>query len=136
MKHLFYFVFGLLLLAGCSKDKQDDPTPKSPAEAIAGLYTMSSITSSGTIIPLPFSGNGVNMSGTINVAVVAGKQDETNMTITLKITGSPDSTGDGPVQVKAAGTGYDLFDNGQKMGTVVGNTLTLTDGGDVIVAKK
>jgi hypothetical protein len=136
MKHLFYFVFGLLLLAGCSKDKQDDPTPKSPAEAIAGLYTMSSITSSGTIIALPFSGNGVNMSGTINVAVVAGKQDETNMTITLKITGSPDSTGDGPVQVKAAGTGYDLFDNGQKMGTVVGNTLTLTDGGDVIVAKK
>jgi hypothetical protein len=136
MKHLFYFVFGLLLLAGCSKDKQDDPTPKSPAEAIAGLYTMSSITSSGTTIALPFAGNGVNMSGTINVAVVAGKQDETNLTITLKITGSPDSTGDGPVQVKAAGTGYDLFDNGQKMGTVVGNTLTLTDGGDVIVAKK
>jgi hypothetical protein len=136
MKHLLYFVFGLLLLASCSKDKKDDPTPKTPAEAIAGLYTMTSITSSSTTIAMPFAGNGVNMSGTINVAVVASKQDETNMTITLKITGSPDTTGDGPVQVKAAGTGYDLFDNGQKMGTVQGNTLTLTDGSDVIVAKK
>lgn len=135
MKHLLYFVFGLLLLTGCSK-KSDDPTPTPPAQAVAGLYTMTSITSGGTTIGLPFAANGVNMSGTINVVVVAGKQDEANMTITLKVTGSPDSTGSGVVQVKAASKGYELFDNGQKVGTVDGNTLTLTDNGDVIVAKK
>ncbi len=136
MKHLFYFMFGLLLLTGCGKDKKDDPTPKTPAEAVAGLYTMSSVTSGGTTIPLPYAANGVNMSGTVNVVVVAGKQDETNMTITLKITGSPDTGGGGPVQVKAAGTGYELFDSGQKIGTVQGNTLTLTDDDTIIVAKK
>jgi hypothetical protein len=136
MKHILYFMFGLLLLAGCSKDKKDDPTPKTPAEAIAGLYSMTSITSGGTTVPLPFAANGMNMSGTVNVAVVAGKQDETNMTITLKITGSPDTGGGGPVQVKVAGKGYELFENGQKLGTVEDNTLTLTDGDNVIVAKK
>jgi hypothetical protein len=137
MKHLFYFLFGLLLLAGCSKDRKDDPTPQTPAEAIAGLYTMTSITTSGTQINLPFAGNnGVKMAGTVNVVLVAGKQDETNLTMTLRITGMPDTTGGGLVQVKAAGTGYDLFENGQKLGTVVGNTLTLTDGNDIIVAKK
>lgn len=136
MKHLFYFLFGLLLLAGCSKDKKDDPTPKAPAEAIAGLYTMTSITSSGTQIDLPFAGNGVKIAGTVNVVVVSGKQDETNLTLTLRVTGMADTSGGGIVQVKAAGTGYDLFENGQKLGTVVGNTLTITSGNDVIVAKK
>jgi len=129
-------MFGLLLLASCSKDKKDDPTPKAPAEAIAGLYTMTSITSSGTQLDLPFAANGVKVAGTVNVVAVAGKQDETNLTITLRITGMPDTSGGGLVQVKAAGTGYDLFENGQKLGTVVGNTLTITDGSDVIVAKK
>ena len=137
MKHLFYFLFGLLLLAGCSKDKKDDPTPKTPAEAIAGLYTMTSITTGGTQITLPFAGlNGVKMTGTVNVVAMAGKQDETNLTLTLRITGMADTSGGGLVQVKAAGTGYDLFENGQKLGTVVGNTLTVTDGNDIIVAQK
>lgn len=137
MKHLFYFLFGLLLLAGCSKDKQDDPTPKAPAEAVAGLYTMTSITTGGTQIDMPFAGqNGVKMTGTVNVVVVAGKQDETNLTMTLRITGMADTSGGGVVQVKAAGTGYDLFEDGQKIGTVVSNTLTITDGNDTIVAKK
>lgn len=137
MKHLFYLLFGLLLLASCSKDRKDDSTPKAPAEAIAGLYTMTSITTSGTQIDLPFAGNnGVKMTGTINVVVVAGKQDETNLTMTLRITGMPDTGGSGLVQVKAAGTGYDLFEDGQKVGTVVGNTLTITDGNDIIVARK
>jgi hypothetical protein len=135
MKHLLYFVFGLLLLAGCSK-KSEDPTPTTPTQAVAGLYTMSSITTNGQTIPMPFAANGLAMSGTINMVVVAGKQDESTMTITLKVTGSPDTTGSGVVQVKAAGNGYELFDNGQKMGTITGNTLTITDNGDVIVAKK
>ncbi len=135
MKHLLYFVFGLLLLAGCSK-KSDDPTPTSPAQAVAGLYTMSSITTGGTTIPLPFNANGVSMSGTINVTAVSGKQDEANMAFTLKITGSPDATDSGVVQVKAASKGYELFDNGKKVGTIDGNTLTMTENGDVIVAKK
>jgi hypothetical protein len=136
MKHLFYFLFSLLLLAGCSKDKKDDPTPQAPAEAVAGLYTMTSITTGGTQINLPFAGqNGVKMAGTVNL-VVTGKQDETNLTMTLRITGMADTSGGGIAQVKAAGTGYDLLENGQKVGTVVGNTLTLTDGNDIIVAKK
>lgn len=136
MKHLLYFLCGLLLLAGCSKDKKDDPAPKSPAEAVAGRYTMTSTTSNGQTVLLPFVNNGVALSGTINVVAVSGKPDETTMTITLKLTGSPDTVGEGPVQVKAAGTGYELFDSGQKVGSVQGNTLTLVDGGDVIVAKK
>ncbi|TVT43265.1 hypothetical protein FNT36_04020 [Hymenobacter setariae] len=136
MKHLFCFIFSLLLLASCSKDKTDDPVPKIPAEAIAGLYTMTAITSNGTTIALPFAANGVAISGTINVSVVTGKQDETNMTVTLKVTGMSDTSDSGLVQVKAASTGYELFENGQKLGTVVGNTLTITDGSDVIVAKK
>jgi hypothetical protein len=136
MKQLLYFVFGLLLLAGCGK-KSEDPTPSmSPAQAVAGLYTMSSITTNGQTIPLPFAAPGINMSGTISMVVVAGKQDESTMTLTLKVTGSPDTTGSGTVQVKAASKGYELFENGQKMGTVDGNTLTITDNGDVIVAKK
>lgn len=135
MKHLLYFVFGLLLLAGCSK-KSDDPTPTAPAQAVVGLYTLSSITSNGTTVPLPFSANGVSMSGTINMAVVAGKQDEATMTITLKVTGSPDTVESGVVQVKAASKGYELFDSGKKVGTVDGNTVTLTIDGDIIVAKK
>ena len=76
------------------------------------------------------------MSGTINVTAVAGKQNETTMTITLKITGSPDAGGSGLVQVKAASKGYGLFYNGQKMGTFEGNPLTISNNGDVIVAKK
>ena len=56
MKQLLYFLFGLLVLAGCKDKKGDDPSPKSPAEAIAGLYTMTSITSSGQTVSLPFSG--------------------------------------------------------------------------------
>jgi PBP1b-binding outer membrane lipoprotein LpoB len=135
MKQLLYLVFGLLLLAGCSK-KSDDPTPTPPAQAVAGLYTMSSLTTNGQTIPLPFVANGISMSGTINLVVVADKQDEADMTLTLKVTGSPDTTGNGTVQVKAASKGYELFDSGQKIGTVEGNMLTLTDNGDIIVAKK
>jgi len=141
MKHLLYFVFGLLLLAGCSKKTNDPiptptPTPTPPAQAVAGLYTMSSITTNGQTIPLPFAANGLSMSGTIKLAVVAGKPDEANMTLTLKVTGSPDTIDNGAVQVKAASKGYELFDNGQKIGTVEGNTLTLTDNSDFIVATK
>lgn len=135
MKHLLYLVFGWLLLVGYSK-KPDDPTPTPPAQAVAGLYTMSSITTNGQTISLPFTANGISMSGTIKLAVVAGKQDEANMTLTLKITGSPNTTDNGAVQVKATSKGYQLFDNGQKTGVVEGNTLTLTCNSDVTVATK
>jgi uncharacterized lipoprotein YajG len=135
MKQLLYFVFGLLLLAGCSK-KSEDPTPTSPAQAVAGLYTMSSVTTNGQTIPLPFSAGALNMSGTINIVAVAGKQDEVNMTATLKVTGTPDVTDTGLLQVKAATKGYELFESGQKVGTLDGNTLTITANGESIVAKK
>jgi hypothetical protein len=136
MKHLLYLFFSVLLLAGCRDKKGNDPAPKTPAEAVAGLYTMTSITSNGRTVSLPFSGNGVSMSGSINVVAVSGKSEDANMNITFKATGSPDTVGDGPVQVKAAGQGYELFDNGQKIGTVQGNTLSITDDGNTIVAKK
>jgi len=135
MKHLLYFFFGLLLLAGCGK-KSEDPAPTPPAQAVAGLYTMSSITNNGQTVTLPFSAAGVSISGTINMVAVAGKQDELTATITLKTTGSPDLIDTGTVQVKAASKGYELFESGQKVGTIDGNTLTVSDNGQIIVAKK
>lgn len=138
MRKLLSLLFALLVLAGCGKSKKEDPTPTSTsaAEAVAGLYTMSSLTSGGKTIPLPFSNNGNSISGTINVVAVSGKQDEVNLTLTLKVTGSPDGVVAGDVQVKAAGNGYQLLDSGQQIGTVDGNTLTLTDGSNTYVAKK
>lgn len=54
------------------------------------------------------------------------------MAITLKTTGSPDTSGSSTVQVKTTGKGYDLFENGQKMGTLEDNTL----GGSIVVKKQ
>ena len=142
MRKLLYFLFAWLVLASCGKDKkEEDPTPNTPAatpaEAIAGLYTMNSLTSGGQTIPLPFSGNGTSISGTINVTTVSGKQDEASMTVTFKATGSPDETDVLVVQVRAAGSAYELLQGSQKLGAVDGNTLTLSDGaGTSIIAKK
>ena len=137
MRNLLVFLFGLLVLAGCKKDKEE-VKPKTPAEAVVGQYTLSAYSNGSQTVALPYTNNGKTLSGTVNVAPVSGQEAQVNITLTVKITGQADQaeTASG-VLVQPAGTGgYTLTYGGQPLGTADGTTLTLVDAPDTYTAKK
>lgn len=129
MKTLLIFLFGLLVLAGCKKDKAEDPKPKTPAETVAGLYAMTAFryqdASDNVDLPtLPVTRNGVTASGTVEVTATAGVADKVALKLTFKVTGEQDFVIPIPeLQVQAAGQGYTLGSGGTEVARVDGNTL-------------
>lgn len=137
MKTLLIFLFGLLVLAGCKKDRAEDPKPKAPVDAVAGQYALTAYSNGTQTLALPYTANGQTLSGTITAVAVAGQDAQANVTLTVKQTGQPDATDTfAGVQLQAASTGYTLLYNGQRAGTADGTTLTLTDGSATFTARK
>ncbi len=139
MKNLFFVLFGLLVLAGCKKSKED-PKPKTAAETVAGNYTLTSFSAPATMgltVPLPFTYNGVSISGTAVVTAVAGQDAQVNITATIKESGAPDAVTDFKgVQLQTAASGYNLVYQGTNVGTADGTTMTVSQNGSVVTAKK
>lgn len=138
MKKLFSILAILIFLAGCSK--KDDAVAPDAGSAVAGTYNVSRLevdaagTANDSKLALPVTNAGITVSATINAT---RKTEKTiGLLLTLKITGQPDDSDDfGEVEVRANGSNYDLFEGTGKVGTVVGNTLTIdaTDSGTRVI---
>ena len=135
MKNLLFLLFGVLfLVAGC---KKDDPTPKTPSQATVGVYNMSSIKDGTSEFSLPITLNGVTLSGTVTVAAISGQDAKVNLTLTIKQTGKPDETDTiSSVELQTGSPGYNLVYQGNKIGTIDGTTLILTEDNTTITAKR
>gem|GEM_PF-4030264 len=136
MKNSLCLFFGLLLLTSCGEDNKNAPEPivSTQSTAVTGLYVFTSITTGGQTFTI--IGPDVLGSGSIDLTAVTGKTDEVTAKVKYNFSGIPDRIDSRSLQVRAVGNDYELLANGQKVGTVSNNILTLVNGADTITAKK
>ena len=139
MKKLLFLLFGLFVLAGCKKSNEE-PKPKTAAETVAGNYTLisfSSTATNGLTVPLPFTYNGTTISGTATATAVVGQDAQIDVKATIKQSGAADVVTEYKgVQLQTAASGYTLVYQGANVGTADGTTLTVSQGGATVTAKK
>lgn len=125
--YLVFFVF-LISFSACKKD--EDVAPADPATAVSGTYTISRLQDDSGSYNLPQTVNGQTISAILtanrNTASTVG------LSITVRITGQADDVSElGEVEVRQAGSGYELYESNTKIGTADGTSLSIdvTDGG-------
>ncbi|WP_373513637.1 hypothetical protein [Persicitalea sp.] len=124
MKKLIVFLFVVSAFTAC---KTKDPVPKTPAEAVAGTYNLTSFKfGSGAdvldIPKMPFTQAGKTISGTIDLTKVA--DDMVDMEITLKFTGDQPETLDlEGLEVRKKGEAYGLYVDGELVADADGQNI-------------
>ncbi|MPR32578.1 hypothetical protein [Salmonirosea aquatica] len=125
MKKLLVFLFVATAFAACKKN--DDVTPKNPADAVAGTYALTSFrfvqgTDDLNLPQLPFSQAGQTISGTLELSPTS--TDEVTLTVTLKITGeAPESFDIDGVEVRKSSEAYSLYVEGELVADADGQNV-------------
>jgi hypothetical protein len=135
MKNLWIALLFLLTVSACLPDKigkKDDPEPD-----LSGTYQVTEVQ-----VTEISNGNRTQfvpptISGTINVT----KVDNSNVNVSINVTGALTLRESGPIVVqKASGKTYDMYENNTRIGTIDGTEfrfdVSTTDGRVVIVARK
>lgn len=126
MKKILLFLFVTLAAGACIKGHKDI-APQNPADAVAGLYNLTSfryVSGSDQInLPkMPYTQNGQTASGTVKLAAAAS--DQVTLTLTLKVTGQKDSSVDiDHVTVKKTSEAYGLYVDDQLVADADGRTI-------------
>lgn len=126
MKTLILFVLVTLSFSACKKG-ENDVNPQKPAEAVGGMYKLTSFYyASGAdeldLPKLPYTQSGQTISGTVNL--IPTSDDHLTLTLTLKATGENDSSIDiDNIDVQKTSEAYGLYLDGQLVADADGNTI-------------
>ena len=135
---LFLFTFSLVMFTNCKKS--DELSPANIADKIAGNYTISTISSKGQTLTLPFTQNGQKVSGTITIAKVSTTTVSFTYALVIDSNGTKDiDTETGNLEIKQNGSAINLYDlNNQSVpiGSFTNNVLTIDTGDSKITSNK